>query len=142
MIQRAVCILVLALTAAAASAQEAGFKLVVNAANEVGSLSKEQVARYFLKKTTKWPSGQAAAPVDQVEGAPARQSLSRAILNRDVRAVKSFWEMQIFSGRGVPPPEVASDGEVLAFVRTEAGAIGYVSAETPVVGVKVLRVTE
>ena len=34
-----------------------GYKVIVNAANPVSSLPREQVARYFLKKTTSWQAG-------------------------------------------------------------------------------------
>jgi hypothetical protein len=44
-----------------------------------------------------------------------------------VSAVESYWQQAIFSGRSVPPLEKASDAEVLAFVRANPGAVGYVS---------------
>ena len=119
----------LALAASAASAQEAGFKLVVNASNEVSSLTKDDAAQYFLKKKSAWPGGRATLPVDQTDQSPARRAFSKAVLKKDVAAVKSYWQTQIFSGRGVPPPEKTSDGAVLAFVDANAGAIGYVSGE-------------
>ena len=81
-------------------------------------------------------------PVDLSANSPVREAFSLAIHERDVNAVKSYWQRQIFSGRGVPPPEKASDSEVLAFVRANPGAVGYVSSGTAVgSGVKVLEVT-
>ena len=55
-------------------------------------------------------------------------------------AVKSYWNQQIFSGRDVPPVEKKSDAEVLTFVRSTPGAIGYVSDAAAVDGVRVVTV--
>jgi hypothetical protein len=40
----------------------------------------------------------------------------------------------------VPPPEKDDDAAVLAFVRHNRGAIGYVSAHAPMTGVKTIMV--
>ena len=47
-------------------------------------------------------------------------------------AVANYWQRQIFSGRGTPPPIKESDAEVIAFVAANPGAIGYVSADAEV----------
>lgn len=119
----------LALVATVASADEGAFRLVVNASNGITSLTRDEVSQYFLKKRTTWPAGQAVQPVDQTDESAARRAFSKAVLKKDVGAVKSYWQTQIFAGRGVPPPEKASDAAVLAFVEANAGAIGYVSAD-------------
>lgn len=118
----------LALAAAVpAAAQAPAFRIVVHASNGTESLAREDVARLFLKKATAWPDGQPALPVDQTE-TPARKAFTRSVLERDVSAVRSYWQQMIFSGRAVPPPEKGSDADVLAFVRANTHAIGYVSA--------------
>lgn len=136
-VSRLVMALGLALAAAAASTQEREFKLVVSVSNNVSSLTKGEATQYFLKKKKTWPSGQTVQPVDQMDGSPVRRAFSRAVLDKDVGAVRSYWQTQIFSGRAVPPPEKASDAAVLAFVEANPGAIGYVSAGAQMVrGVK------
>jgi hypothetical protein len=47
-----------------------------------------------------------------------------------VNAIASYWQQQIFAGKDVPPPEQATEADVLAFVRDNAGAVGYVAAGT------------
>jgi ABC-type phosphate transport system substrate-binding protein len=115
------------LLASTAPLLAADFKLVVNAANTVSSLTPDETAQYFLKKKTTWSSGQAVQPVDLTDDAAPRLAFSKAVLKKDVGAVKSFWQTQIFAGRAVPPPEKGSDAAVLAYVEANPGAIGYVS---------------
>ena len=103
------------------------FRVVVNASNPVSSMSRDEVSRLFLKKGNAWPNGQAAQPVDLSKDSATRKAFSRTVLGRDVAAVESYWQQAIFSGRAVPPAEKGSDAEVMAFVRANPGAIGYVS---------------
>ncbi len=118
-----------------------GFKMVVNEANPADVISKNQLENLFMKKTSTWGNGQQALPVDQAASSSTRHGFSKVIFGREVNAIKSYWQRQIFSGRGVPPPEKASDDEVLAFVRANPGAIGYVTSNTDVgSGVKVLEI--
>jgi ABC-type phosphate transport system substrate-binding protein len=107
------------------------------------SLTHQQVADLFLKKTTRWPDGTTAAlPVDLPADAALRESFSQQFLERSARAVVSYWNRQIFSGRAVPPSVLESEDKVVEFVRANAGAIGYVSAalELPD-GVRAVRIT-
>ncbi len=138
----AVTFFALVATAFPAAAADPGFKIVVNASNTTTSITKEQLSRCFMKQTNTWINGATVTPVDQSATSPVRVEFSTAIHDRDVNAVKSYWQRQIFSGRGVPPPEKATDQEVLAFVRANPGAVGYVSSGTSIGdGVKVLEVT-
>lgn len=119
-----------------------GYVVIVNDGNPVTQLTMDQVARFFRKQDVRWEHGTEVVPVDLSEGASARERFSQAVLGRSTSAMKAWWQRQIFSGRGVPPVEKSSEGEVLAFVRSTAGAIGYVSPGTALgAGVKTVRVT-
>ena len=124
-----------------APAQQSQFKLVVNRANELRSLSADAVSDYFMKKKTSWPDGTAVKPVDLSVESKARQAFSNAVLDKPASAVRMFWHRQVFSGRVAPPPEVATELVVLAYVGENPGAIGYVSADAVLgPGVKVVDV--
>ncbi|HEX2832646.1 MAG TPA: substrate-binding domain-containing protein [Thermoanaerobaculia bacterium] len=112
------------------AAEAAQFKVIVNRSVKADSLTRQQVSDLFLKKTTKWPDGTAAAPVDQPDTSAVREAFSKEILGKPVSAVKSYWNKQIFSGRDLPPLEKKTDAEVVAYVRANAGAIGYVANDT------------
>jgi ABC-type phosphate transport system substrate-binding protein len=136
--------LALALAAGAphpAAAAAADFVVVVNAANLQTTLPASEVSNLFLQKTHKWESGERVKAVDLPETSPARESFSRAVHGRPTSAVKAYWQRMIFSGIDTPPPEKPSAAEVLAYVRANPGAIGYVPAGTPLPdGVKALKV--
>ncbi len=78
--------------------------------------------------------------IDQERSSAVRQAFSREVHQRDADAIAAHWQTAVFSGRDVPPPIGRSDSDVVAFVRANPGAIGYVSAAEDVSGVKVLTV--
>jgi len=131
-----------ALRAAPAAAQvEGNFVVIVNSANPVSTLSRQQVADIFMKQMRQWSHGGDVHPVDQPAVAPVRDAFSRVVHNKPAAAVASWWGQQMFSGRAVPPPQRPNDRGVNTFVREDALAIGYVSPGAAEAGVKVLRIT-
>jgi len=124
------------------AAQGGGFVVIVNTSNGVDQLSKDDVAKLFTKREQRWPNGQNVMPVDLTESSNVREQFTASVHGKSVSAIKSYWQRQIFSGRNVPPPELNSDADVVAFVRSNPSAIGYVSANTALgSGVKSIRVT-
>lgn len=125
---------------AASGANGSGYVVVVNPANPATGLTKAEVARFFLKKVTAWPDGKPVAAVDQARTAAVRQEFSLDVHQKDADAISAHWQVLVFSGRDVPPRIIRSDDEVLAFVRLNVGAIGYVSAGVSLDGVKKVAV--
>jgi ABC-type phosphate transport system substrate-binding protein len=120
-----------------------GYQVIVNAAATTAEAERSEVARFFLRQATKWSDGQSVLPVDQSARSPVRDAFSKGVLRQPLPAVESFWQRQIANGRAVPPPVKTTDAEVLAFVSSTPGSIGYVSGGlelTP--GVKRLRLKE
>ena len=59
----------LVLAAGPVAADEPGFKVVVQASNPIKSITRTQLSRLFLKKTSTWESGEHVVPVDQSDDA-------------------------------------------------------------------------
>ena len=139
--QATLSLLALLLAAVPLTAQEGEFQVVVSSSNPSSSIAKSQLAALFMKKTTTWDHGVKAMPIDQALKSAARKAFSRQVHDKEVANIASYWQRQIFKGRGTPPPEAGSDSEVLDFVGRNSGAIGYVSSDTSLgSGVKALLV--
>ncbi|MGZ8456836.1 MAG: phosphate ABC transporter substrate-binding protein [Gemmatirosa sp.] len=122
------------LLATPAAARAQAYVVVVNAAGPA-ALSKSDVSNAFLKK------GGALVAVDQSKGAKVRDAFSKDVLGRPAAAVATYWQQQIFAGKDVPPSEKGDDAAVLAFVKGNPKAIGYVAAGTELgAGVKAVTV--
>jgi hypothetical protein len=116
------------------------FRVIVDAKNPVSSLTRDFLTEAFLKKTTRWKDGETIRPVDLRVDSATRRKFSENVLKRSVSAVRSYWQQRIFSGRGVPPPELDSDEAVNKFVVKHRGAVGYVSGGAKLEDVKVVSV--
>lgn len=118
-------------------AENAGMRVIVNSANPLPNMLRDEVARFYLGKNNKWPDGSVAMPVDLAGQTPTRRLFSSEILKKELEAVESLWQQLIFSGKAVPPPTKATEAAVVAYVKQNPGAIGYISYATDLVdGVK------
>lgn len=118
----------------------AAFKVIVNENNSVSSIQRQALSDMLLKKRVQWENGLAVRPVDLNDASPVREAFSQQIHKRSTASIQAYWQREIFNGREVPPPEKATDDDVVTYVRVHAGAVGYVSAQARLVKVKVLAV--
>jgi ABC-type phosphate transport system substrate-binding protein len=122
--------------------EDARYLVIVHPDNPATELRKTEVSRIFLKKETRWADGREVTPVDLVAKAPARLAFSKDVLGRSPTAIKKYWQQMVFTGQAAPPPEVATEADVLDMVRKDPAAIGYVSDEVALKGVKILDVID
>lgn len=115
-----------------------GFQVIVHEANPTTLLNTDELSDLFLKKKARWKNGNTVDPVDQAVGSEVRAKFSDAVHRRSTASVKSFWQRQIFSGSGTPPVELENDSAVIAYVRDHPNAVGYVSNQASLSGVKSL----
>jgi hypothetical protein len=116
------------------------YRVIVHPGNADTSVERTFLAHAFLKKTTTWSDGETIRPVDLLGNSPVRRRFSEDVLERPVSAVRSYWQQLIFSGRGVPPPELDNDEAVVRYVIRHPGAVGYVSGSADVRNAKILGV--
>jgi len=140
MVRRVLVAAALAMLIALPAAAQSGYRVIVNPVNPVSSLSKGKMWRLFLEQAV-WKNGDPVIPVDLPPTSPVREVFSSHALGMPAWVVAETWDRLADAG-GHPPPALASDGEVLAFVRRKPGAIGYVSLDADVQGVKVVFVAK
>jgi len=116
------------------------YVVVVHPSQPLSEVSRAKLADLFLRKVGSWESGTTCKPVDQAADSAVRKAFSSGVLKRSVPAVVAYWQQRVFSGRGAPPPQLASDAEVTAYVKANEGAVGYLSAKANLSGLKVLKV--
>ncbi len=115
--------LVLSLGAGAVAAQVVG---VISAKSPVATLSRDQVMDIFLGRTSRFPDGSPAVPIDQAEGSAAREEFYANFAGKSPAQLKAHWSKIIFTGRGHPPREVSGSLEVRKLLVENPGTIGYI----------------
>ena len=124
------------LTCAGARADEV--VAVVSAKSAINSLATHQVADIFLGKASRFPDGSIAVPIDQHEDSPAREKFYVQLTGKSPAQMKAHWSKIIFTGRGQPPRQVATNAEAKKAIAENPNAIGYIDASQVDASVKVL----
>jgi ABC-type phosphate transport system substrate-binding protein len=112
--------------------------VIVSANNPNASIDADTLSRIFLGKASNFPDGNQAIPVDQTEGATARESFNEKVLGKNSSQLKAYWSRLIFTGKGTPPKESGSDADVKALVANNPNLIGYIDSSAVDGSVKVL----
>lgn len=97
------------------------------------SLSADEIRDVFLGEK-QFAGKLKLVPVDNTAIQPEFLS---AVLQTDAQKYSARWMKKTFREGLAPPARKGSDAEVVEFVRSTPGAVGYVSR--PAVGVKVLE---
>jgi len=133
----------LSLSAAAAvllasTAALAEIAIIANPAAGAGELDTKTVKKLFLGKIRSLPGMDSVSLVGQADDSPVKAEFTQKITNKKLAKYKAYWSKMIFSGKAVPPKEMANDAEVKAYVASHADAVGYVDAGSVDDSVKVL----
>lgn len=139
-----VLFLLVVLSAVGGYVDAADFQIIVHPSSSVQSISKMDLSRLFLRQRSRWESGGHAKPIDLKikTNSEVRRAFSEQVLDRTLAAVDSYWNSQVFAGKGAPPPTAKTEQEVISYVRTTPGAVGYVSSSADTSGVRVISVHE
>ena len=122
--------------------QDVSYRVVVHVTNPVARLTREQASQIFLRKLALWDNRRPVLPVDLPPQSAVRRAFTKQVHRRTIASVQTYWQQQTFAGRGVAPPERASDADVLNYIRQFPNGIGYVNADANLGSdIKVLIVT-
>ncbi len=94
--------------------------VVVNPKAAESAMTKEQVAQFFLGKSS------AMTPVDQADASPVRAEFYKKVAGKDAAQAKALWSKLVFTGKATMPKEVADSAAVKAAVAANPKAIGYI----------------
>jgi ABC-type phosphate transport system substrate-binding protein len=114
----------------------ANVAVIVHPSN-AATLSQDDINKIFTGRAKNFTDGKAAEPVNLSETVAVRADFDQKALGRSSSQVKAYWSKLVFTGKGTPPKEMASEQEVLDAVAKNPAAIGYVSAGAVTGSVKV-----
>ncbi|MEM8511386.1 ABC-type phosphate transport system substrate-binding protein [Massilia sp. MP_M2] len=106
--------------------------VVVNPKAAESALTKDQVAQFFLGKST------SMTPIDQPDSAAVRAEFYKKVADKDAAQAKALWSKLVFTGKATMPKEVADHAAVKAAVAANPKAIGYIDKSAVDASVKVV----
>ena len=106
--------------------------VVVNPKAAESSMTKDQVAQFFLGKST------SMTPIDQADSSPIRAEFYKKVADKDAAQAKALWSKLVFTGKATMPKEVGDSAAVKAAVAANPKAIGYIDKSAVDGSVKVV----
>lgn len=82
--------------------------------------------------------GIAVTAVNANAGSSLRGRFLQTFLNQDEEKYTAYWTVRRYIGKGAPPKELTSSAEVINFVQSTPGAIGYIDEADLKPGLNVL----
>jgi ABC-type phosphate transport system substrate-binding protein len=65
-------------------------------------------------------------PVNAKLGSPERNRFLEKVMNQDEEKYTGYWTVRRYIGKGTPPNELNSAAEIIDYVKSTEGAIGYI----------------
>jgi ABC-type phosphate transport system substrate-binding protein len=138
-IVRLLTLVVLLGLTSASTASEEHFKVIVNPDNPSDSVSRDFLRDAYLKKETEW-HGKTLRPIDLSSKHGTREQFTKNVIRKSSSQLRTYWNQQVFSGKGVPPPEVESASAVVSYVLANPGAVGYLPVDADPGRAKVITI--
>ncbi len=111
--------------------------VIVNTKN-TQAFDKSSINRLFLGKDKTFANKETAFLITQLENSDIASEFNTKVLDKSAKQLKSHWSRLVFTGKGIPPNEMASDAEVIDEVKRNPNAIGYVDAAAVTPDVKLV----
>lgn len=101
------------------------------------TLTTQEVSQVFLGKMTKWEGGQVVKLAVLASGETHEAAIKR-FSGKTADQFSNYWKKQVFTGQGVMPKACDTEEELVAYVTSTPGAVGYVSPAKATAAVRVL----
>lgn len=100
--------------------------VVVNTRCGVAAMSRNEVINIFFGRNRQFFNGVEAQPVDMLDTHPDRARFYQALVGKDLADINAYWSRQVFSGRTQQPAKTATAEEVIKWVTSHPGGIGFI----------------
>jgi TonB family protein len=116
-------------------------RVIANPSVKTDTITAAELKKVFLEENISLSDGSHVEPVLE-KGGPVHRTFLHQYLDKTEDDLRNYYQTLVFSGKGSMPKELGSDAEVIAYVAKTRGAIGYVSFESSVEGMKTLAVQD
>lgn len=101
------------------------------------ALDKTTVQRIYTGRIIEL-NGVRLTPVNLPAGNPIRTRFLSEVMGQEEDKYTGYWTVRRYVGKGTPPRELSTAAEVIEFVTSTTGAIGYVDESDTRPGINIL----
>lgn len=106
--------------------------------NPLPKLDTTVIQRLYTGKVVEI-RGVPVTPVNLPAGNPVRARFLATVMGQDEERYTSYWTVRRFVGLGSPPIELRTSSEIIAYVRTNPGAVAYIDTDELPAGMNILN---
>jgi len=115
--------------------------VVANNGVGVDSITGKEAKKIWLGKTRSL-GGVTVKLADLPKGNVSRDHFYSSVVKKSGNKLKAYWAKIVFAGKGMPPKIFNSDADVISWVASTPGAVGYVDSDAVNDSVKVLMISQ
>ncbi|MFZ2160660.1 MAG: hypothetical protein WAW02_00450 [Sideroxyarcus sp.] len=116
---------------ASAVCAEPDITVIANGKNDLGSLTRKQVADIYMGRITSLPNGSIPLPLDYQGNSAVRAHFYQSITGKNMAQINAYWARLSFTGQANPPRRLADKATIMQVVEKNQGALGYVDSIDP-----------
>jgi ABC-type phosphate transport system substrate-binding protein len=105
--------------------------VIVHSDNELGALTRKQIADIYMGRITSLPNGSIPLPLDYQGDSPARTRFYESITGKSMAQINAYWARLSFTGQASPPRRLPNKAAVMQVVGKNQDALGYVEEAAP-----------
>jgi ABC-type phosphate transport system substrate-binding protein len=99
--------------------------VVVNENNPTDSISVDKLLEIYTLNTKSWDDGELITVVDLKSDEDSKKEFLE-VLELSNTSLKKIRLKKLFTGKAKPPKALNSDSEIIEFISTNPGSVGYV----------------
>lgn len=117
------------------------YTIIANSSVTEQKLSKQTLQDIFLGNIANWQNGDRIL-LATIRSGKANDAFLKDIIGRTRSQYNTYWKQIIFTGKGTPPQIFTSDSDIIDYVASNRGAIGYISSEPEeeIENIKIIKV--
>jgi len=130
-------ILLLASLGSWSAARAQDVVLVANQGVKISEITNADLRAIFMGTRTRFADGSHAVPVT-LKGGPVHEVFLKTHVGESPEEFRSEWRKVVFTGQGAMPKAFDSESDLIEYVGSTPGAVGYVSRISSQNRVKIL----
>jgi hypothetical protein len=99
--------------------------VIITSPDNAEEIKIEDVARIFLGKVTRFPSGDVVVPLNIHRSDPSYVEFARVVLRKNLSQLRAYWAKQVFTGKGRPPRTISTTEDLLWLVSKDRRYLSY-----------------
>jgi hypothetical protein len=111
--------------------------LVANPGVKISEITNADLRAIFMGTRTRFADGSHAVPVT-LKGGPVHEVFLKTHIGESPEEFRSEWRKVVFTGQGAMPKAFDSESDLIEYVGSTPGAVGYVSRISSQNRVKIL----